>query len=361
MSAFTSLLDAVNALLRAPASLSLARPALLVVPLLLGFAVWLAARRAARANGRLLGGALALGGAGALALPVGRRVRLRRLGQRVSAAAAVLAALSLAGPRVDGAPEPSSDEGIDIAVLLDVSGSMLAADFKPKGRLHVAKDVLVKHLLNREHDRIGVVAFAGEAYTQAPLTHDKGLLKTVIRGLRTGVIKDGTAIGDAIATGINRLRDSKAKSKVIVLITDGDSNAGHLAPTRAAALAKTFGIEVYPILVGRGGKVPYPNGTDIYGQPVYVQMEWPTDARLLERIAADTGGTFFRATDEKALATSLQDLLEAKDKTLLKDGGIQRAKIPLTPLVLLAAWLLGMLGYALLSGPGRVLDLRGMP
>ena len=141
-----------------------------------------------------------------------------------------------------------------IVVVLDVSGSMKAADFRPKDRLHVAKEIIKKHLLTRRNDRIGLVVFAGQAYTQAPLTHDKELLAEILDGVRTGVIEDGTAIGDATATGVNRLRESKAKGKALILITDGDNNAGRIAPLKAADLAKSFNVQIFSILVGKGGK-----------------------------------------------------------------------------------------------------------
>ena len=256
----------------------------------------------------------------------------------------VLLVLALSRPRVVGEPDPSRTEGIDIVVVLDVSGSMRAADFKPKDRLTVAKRVIAEHLFSRPRDRIGLVVFAGEAFTQAPLTLDRTLLSEILSGVRTGLITTGTAIGDALATGVNRLRDSKAHSKVIILVTDGDNNAGNLAPEKAAEFASEFDVKVFPILVGKGGRVPIPAGTDLFGQTRYTYVEWPTNPKLLKRIAKMTGGAYFSATDPERLAGSFQAILERMDRSLLKDGGVVRKKLDLYPWLSLLA--LALLGFA---------------
>jgi Ca-activated chloride channel family protein len=175
----------------------------------------------------------------------------------------MLAVVALARPQErDSRVKDLSVEGIDIMIAFDLSSSMEAADFRPNNRLHVAKEVLVEFLSGRSNDRIGLVVFSGEAYTQSPLTLDYNVLKEVVKQLRTRVLEDGTAIGDAVATALNRLRDSEARSRVVVLITDGDNNAGRVSPLDAADAAKALGIPVYTILVGKGGKVPFPAGQD---------------------------------------------------------------------------------------------------
>lgn len=270
--------------------------------------------------------------------------------------ALALGALALAGPRAPGEPDPEGLEGIDIVAVLDVSGSMRAADFKPRDRLYVAKQVIARYLLPRERDRIGLVVFAGEAFTQAPLTHDKRLLADILEGVRTGVIRDGTAIGDAVATATNRLRDSEAKSKVMILVTDGDNNAGNLAPEQAAALAREMGVRIYPILVGKGGRVPYPSGgRDVLGMPSYGYASFPVNPELLQKLAETTGGRFYSAEDPQALAGSFQRILASLDRSRLESGPPVRRPIELSPLLLLPALLLLALGLALATTRGAAL------
>ena len=234
-------------------------------------------------------------------LPTGAGPVFRMLSIAFMAAAAVTAAVGAAGPFVRGEPDPASTEGIDIVIALDVSGSMRAADFRPKDRLFVAKQVISTHVLTRLRDRVGLVVFAGEAFTQAPLTHDRALLQTVLDGVRTGVIKDGTAIGDGLALALARLQTSQAKTKTVILLTDGDNNSGNLAPETAMQLAKETDVKVYPILVGKGGRVPFPDGVDVFGAPRYVTVEMPVHPALLKRIASATGGAFFQARDSAGL------------------------------------------------------------
>ncbi len=280
-------------------------------------------------------------------LPRGRGHTARVAAFVCIAASAVLGAVGLAQPEVLGEPEPGTTEGIDIVVALDVSGSMRAADFRPKDRLHVAKKVIEEHLLTRKRDRVGLVVFAGEAFTQAPLTHDKALLGEILEGVRTGVITDGTAIGDGLATSLNRLKDSKAKTRAIILLTDGDNNAGFIAPESATDLAVDLGVKVFPILVGRGGKVPFPDGTDIFGAPRFVTVEMPVNPTLLKTIATRTGGSYFNATDAESLKTSFSKILDSLDRSLLEGQKPVRRPIPLTPLLLLPAALLLAAGLTL--------------
>jgi Ca-activated chloride channel homolog len=237
-------------------------------------------------------------------------------------AAFVLAVIALARPqRVDARLRDLSVEGIDIVIALDLSTSMEAGDFRPHDRLYVAKEVLQEVISSRTNDRIGLVVFSGVAYTQAPLTLDYGVLKEIIRQLRTRVLEDGTAIGDAIATSLNRLRDSDAKSRVVVLITDGDNNAGKISPLDAAAMAQTLRIPIYTILVGKGGRVPFPQGQDLFGNTAWRDVEIPINPKLLQDVASQTGGEFYRATDRDSLRAGLQKVLDSLERSKLMEGG----------------------------------------
>jgi Ca-activated chloride channel family protein len=234
----------------------------------------------------------------------------------------LLAVFALARPQARIAnPRDVTVEGIDIVVALDLSTSMLAADFKPKDRITVAKGVLKEFVQARSSDRIGLVVFAAEAFTQCPLTLDHAVLLNIIDRIRMKVIDDGTAIGNGVATATNRLRESTAKSKAIVLITDGDNNAGNVSPLQAAQMAKDLGIRVYTILVGKGGKVPYPV-TDMFGRTAYQEVEIDTNPDLLKQIANKADGAFYLATDKESLSKSLQDILDSLEKTRLFDAGV---------------------------------------
>ena len=234
----------------------------------------------------------------------------------------MLAVVALARPqRQDARVRDLSVEGIDIVIALDLSTSMEAGDFRPQNRLHVAKEVLGDFISHRVNDRIGLVVFSGEAYTQAPLTLDYGVLKEVVKQLRTRVLEDGTAIGDALAVSLNRLRDSDAKSRVVVLITDGDNNAGKISPADAADMAKVLKIPVFTILVGKGGKVPFPAGQDLFGNTVWREMEIAINPKLLQDIAKGTGGEYYRATDSDELKEGLQKVLDKLERSKLMEGG----------------------------------------
>ncbi len=212
-----------------------------------------------------------------------------------------LLVIALARPEKVTAEKEYQTKGVDIVIALDLSGSMLAEDFKPENRLVVAKQEAIKFIRGRENDRIGLVVFARKAFTQCPLTLDYEVLTTLLDQLETGMIADGTAIGLGLAQAVNRLRDSDAKSKVIILITDGENNSGNIDPVTAAELAKTFSVKVYTIAVGKGGLVPFPVNDPLFGKR-YVQAEVAIDETTLKRIADITGGLFFRARDPKSLA-----------------------------------------------------------
>ena len=208
---------------------------------------------------------------------------------------------ALARPSSISSDREYQTHGVDIMIALDISGSMLAEDFQPENRVYVAKQEAIKFIKGRENDRIGLVVFAKKAFTQCPLTLDYRILTELLSEIRVGMIADGTAIGMGIATAVNRLRDSNAKSKIIILITDGENNSGNIDPITAAELAKSFGVKVYAIGVGKGGMVPFPVDDPLFGKR-YVQANVEIDETTLKRIADITGGLFFRARDPVALS-----------------------------------------------------------
>ncbi|MBQ2239386.1 MAG: VWA domain-containing protein [Alistipes sp.] len=193
----------------------------------------------------------------------------------------------------------TTTDGIDIALAMDISGSMLARDFTPD-RLTSAKQLAAEFVANRRGDRIAVVAFAGEAFTQAPLTSDQATVETMLSRLRSGVVDDGTAIGNGLATAINRLRESSAKSKVIILLTDGVNNRGQISPLMAAEIARDMGIKVYTIGVGTRGRAPYP-AVDMFGNQTTIMADVEIDEELLREISSMTGGAYYRAVNDEAL------------------------------------------------------------
>lgn len=301
--------------------LTFARPwaLLLLAAVPLALAALLLERRRAPTLRHPRVAALARTGSGLLA-------HLGFLPQVLLLAALALAAVGLARPQSrERRPETTSVEGIDIVIAFDLSTSMRAEDFAPQNRLHVAKEVLKDFVARRKTDRIGLVVFAGDAYTQSPLTLDGGLLRALVDQLRFGVIEDGTAIGNAVATAVNRLRESTTKSKAIVLITDGDNNSGQVSPLEAAEMARTLGIRVFPILVGKGGMVPYPVGKDLLGRTLRERREFPVNPELLREIARLTGGSYANATDRETLEEGLQAVLDRMEKTrLFEVGGTSR-------------------------------------
>ena len=230
--------------------------------------------------------------------------------QRMAALATLVVAL--ARPQSAEQNTRTNTDGIDIMLALDVSGSMLARDFRPD-RLEAAKEVAGSFISDRYGDRIGLVVFAGEAFTQSPLTTDQGTLQTLLGRLRSGVVEDGTAIGNGLATAINRLRESNAKSKVIILLTDGENNRGEIAPLTAAEIARDQGIRVYTIGVGTRGTAPYPT-VDFFGNPTVVQAKVQIDEKILGEIADLTGGRYFRATDNAKLQ-SIYDEINQLEKS----------------------------------------------
>lgn len=237
--------------------------------------------------------------AGVLHAPKTVRHYLRHLPFALRAAAFALLVVALARPQDIEQNVRTNTEGIDIVLAIDVSASMLARDFRPD-RITAAKEVAGSFVADRYGDRIGLVAFAGEAFTQSPLTTDQSTLQTLLARIRSGLIEDGTAIGNGLATAINRLRESDAKSKVIILLTDGVNNQGQIAPMTAAEIAKAQGIRVYTIGVGTEGMAPYP-AIDMFGNLTFVNQKVEIDEKVLKAISDMTGGRYFRATDKEKL------------------------------------------------------------
>lgn len=226
------------------------------------------------------------------------RVWLRHVLFALKVLAIVFLVTALARPQSSNSWQTYTSEGIDIVLGLDISTSMLARDFSPD-RLEAAKEVATKFILERPQDRIGLVVFAGESFTQCPLTTDQAVLVNLLREVQSGMIEDGTALGLGSANAVNRLKDSPAKSKVVILLTDGVNNRGAIAPVTAAELAKTYGIRVYTIGVGTYGEAPYPVPSPFGVQLQNMRVE--IDEDVLRQIATVTGGQYFRATDNSKL------------------------------------------------------------
>jgi len=248
------------------------------------------------------------------------RVGWHHLPLAARALALLLIIVGLARPQQGLEQSRVRAEGIDIVLLVDVSTSMLAEDFQLHGRrinrLAVVKDVVQDFVAGRPNDRIGLVIFAGRPYTQCPLTLDHGWLLAQLDRTEIGMVEDGTAIGTAIATGLNRLRRSRAKSRVMVLLTDGVNNAGTLTPDAAAELAKTLGVKIYTIGAGTKGLAPYP-ARDLFGRTIYQPVKIEVDDERLTKIAQTTGGLYFRATDADSLR-NIYSQIDRLEKTTIE-------------------------------------------
>ena len=231
--------------------------------------------------------------------------------------------LAVARPQSSSVTETISTEGIDIMLALDISGSMLAKDFKPN-RVGAAKKVAEDFVEGRPNDRIGLVIFSGEAYTECPVTIDHAVLENQLNGVQIGDLSDGTAIGMGLGTAINRLKDSKAKTKVIILMTDGVNNMGFIDPLTAGQLAQKMNIRVYTIGIGTNGIAPFPVMLP-NGQVGYQNAEVEIGEDLLKQIATETGGEYFRATDEKKLA-SIYKQIDKMEKTKIDVNSLKHHK-----------------------------------
>ncbi|MEA2722498.1 MAG: Ca-activated chloride channel [Gemmatimonadales bacterium] len=251
--------------------------------------------------------------------------------------------VAAAGPRIGGDTVEVKQEGIAIVITIDISSSMLAEDFAPSNRLEVAKRQAVGFIRGRSADRIGLVAFAGEALTQVPVTLDYPVIEQAVMDLKIGSLEDGTAIGSGLATAVNRLRRAPDKSKVILLLTDGENNKGLIDPRTAAATAAAFGIKVYTIGVGTIGEAPIPTGRGLGGFR-YELLPVRIDEPLLQEIAQKTGGRYFRAKDSEALSRIFRQI-DALEKTPIQITRYTRYDETTRPLILLG---LGALALELL-------------
>jgi Ca-activated chloride channel family protein len=230
--------------------------------------------------------------------------------------------IAAARPQSFSSGENIYTEGIDIAMVLDISGSMLAEDFKPN-RVEAAKKVIDDFIAGRTNDKIGLVIFSGESFTQCPLTIDYSVLRSLLKEIHTGMIQDGTAIGNAIANGVNRLKDSKAKSKVMILLTDGVNNAGEIDPLTAAQIAQKFGIRIYSVGVGTIGEAPYPFQTPFGIRYQMVPVE--IDENIMKQISGITEGKYFRATDNRKLVQIYEEI-DRLEKTRVEVTSYRNAK-----------------------------------
>ncbi|MFC1476104.1 VWA domain-containing protein [Candidatus Zixiibacteriota bacterium] len=244
------------------------------------------------------------------------RVKQRHLVILLRALVLALIIVAAARPQAGTVMYEVTAEGIDIMLVLDISSSMKAEDFRPDNRLGVAKGVIKDFVAGRSNDRIGLVVFAKQAFTQCPLTLDYGVLVNFLEEVDFGLLEDGTAIGLAVATGLNRLRDSKAESKVMVLLTDGVNNAGFPDPIPAAEMGKTLDVKMYTVGVGKPGKAPYPVDDPIFGKR-YRYLPDQIDEEMLRQMAELTGGLYFRAQTPEMLA-DIYDQISALEKTEIK-------------------------------------------
>lgn len=278
----------------------------------------------------------------------GLRAPLRHLLFALRVIALSLLIMALARPQSTNRWERVVTEGIDIVMALDISGSMRAMDFKPD-RLEAAKEVGIEFVNSRPDDRFGLVVFSGESFTQCPLTTDKAVVTNFMNELDFGMVEDGTAIGMGLATAVNRLKESKAFSKVIILLTDGVNNMGEIGPVTAAELASAYGIRVYTIGVGSMGSAPFPV-QDMFGRTVVQKMPVEIDEDVLQKIAVLTKGKYFRATDNNKLR-DIYGEIDAMEKTQLDVKQFSKRKEEYFPLVLISLIVLGieaLLRYTLL-------------
>jgi Ca-activated chloride channel family protein len=280
----------------------------IIIPVMIAYYVW---------RDQKLQGSLSVSAVKGFSLPAKSIIpQLRHLGIVLRSFAIAALIVALARPQSSLSWQNTTTEGIDIMIASDISGSMLAEDFQPN-RLEAGKNIAIDFIKNRPDDRIGLVIFSGESFTQCPLTIDHDVLINLYKDVKNGMIDDGTAIGMGLATAVNRLKDSEAKSKVIILLTDGSNNMGSIAPLTAAQIAKQFGVRVYTVGIGTHGYAPYPVQTPMGIQ--YQRILVDVDEGTLTKIANITGGKYFRATDNQ----TLKNIYEQIDK-------LEKAKIDVT-------------------------------
>ena len=249
-----------------------------------------------------------------------------------------LLVVALARPQSSSSASNVKTEGISIVIALDISSSMLAEDFRPN-RIDAAKKVALDFIEGRPNDLIGMVIFSGQSFTQCPITSDHSVLKNLMRDIKTGMLKDGTAIGEGLATAISRVKDAPTKSKVVVLITDGVNNAGSIPPMTAGEIARTFGIRVYSVGVGTNGMAPYPQPT-LFGTQ-YVNVPVNIDESLLTNIASATDGRYFRAQNNRRLEAIFNEI-DRLEKSKIEITEFKRYKEEYLPVALLACLLFSM-------------------
>ncbi|HEX5044755.1 MAG TPA: VWA domain-containing protein [Candidatus Polarisedimenticolaceae bacterium] len=285
--------------------------------------------------------------------PRGLRVVLRWAPVALAALGLAAGAVALARPQEGTLREQVTTRGVDIVVALDVSGSMAAEDFQPRNRLEVAKEVVAEFVKRRADDRVGLVVFAGRSLTKAPPTTDTAVLLRQLEDVRQGMLPDGTAIGSGLATALTRLRRSQAKSKVIVLVTDGSNNSGEIDPATATDVARAMEVRTYTIGVGRGGEVPMPMEFQdpITGRTVRrtVMTRVDIDEKLLQQIAARTGGEFFRATDPSSLR-HIFDRIDKLEKSEIKHAAFKRYRELFPPVLVGSGALFVLAGLVWAAG-----------
>lgn len=286
-------------------------------------------------------------------LPTSYKVYLKHFLFVVRLAALGCVIIILCRPQTHDSWESSKTEGTDIVISLDVSTSMLARDFNPD-RFEAAKEVASKFINGRESDNIGIVIFAGESFTLVPMTTDKAVLVNYIKEIKMGMLEDGTAIGDGLATAINRIKDGKAKSKSIILLTDGSNNTGVVAPLTAADIAAKYGIKVYTIGVGTTGSALFPVGVNVYGKVEYQQLPVVIDEATLKSIANKTGGKYFRATSKHVLKEIFSEI-DKLEKTELDVRKYNQTEDNYMP------WALLLLALLLIDIIARHTILRNIP
>lgn len=325
-------------------SIELAYPwALLLLLLLPAFLWWQAAQRRKRGLGLKLSSLTPVHN-----LQASWKVKARILFPILQSVAFISLVLALSRPQQTNTSESINSEGIDMVISMDISGSMLAEDFKPN-RIEAAKSTAVRFVRERPTDRIGLVIFAGESFTQCPITIDHQVLNELIMSTQSGMLEDGTAIGMGLATAVDRLRNSQAESKVIILMTDGVNNRGKIDPQTALEIAKAFQVRVYTIGIGTEGKALYPVPT-----PHGVQkqlMEVQIDEALMKQIARETGGKYFRATDNDALE-QIYGEIDQLEKTKIEMQTYRQYKelfFPFAFTALTAMFLIFLLRFVLLK------------
>ena len=284
-------------------------------------------------------------------MPRSWRIYARHILFVIDMCALALLIIALARPQSSSKNQKINVEGIDIVLTVDLSSSMLAQDLKPD-RLEAAKDISAEFVKGRPEDRMGLVVFASETFTQVPLTTDHGMLLNMMKDLKCGMLEDGTAIGDGLASSVSRLKDSDAISKVVILLTDGDNNAGSIDPATAAEMAKLFGIRVYTIGVGTRGTAPYPVQTP-FGGIQYQQIQVTINEPLLQQIADETGGKYFRATSNEKLQQIYEEI-DQLERSKIEINEFTRVHEEFLPFVMLGLALL-LLGFILKNTVFRTL------